>query len=98
MNNDQPVSYIDQAALIHDIEYLKTANRAKADLNMFANLFRAQPLSPPMINAFIYAALVLSSPFYNPEPNDIVYEAAKRYVKANYNLTARFADDIDGAS
>lgn len=41
VNKVMPTTLIDQASLIHDIEYVKPSNQWKADNNMYKNLLRA---------------------------------------------------------
>lgn len=87
----QPVSYIDKAALVHDIEYLKPGNKFTADVNMYKNLNKQKPTAI-VLNTAIFDALVLSTPFYSSETNEKVYEAAKQYAITNYDVAGYFAD------
>jgi len=39
-NNVKPTTFLDKAALVHDIEYLKPNQEFKADLNLIKNTFK----------------------------------------------------------
>jgi hypothetical protein len=91
LKGDMPVSYIDKAALVHDIEYLKPGNKAIADVNMYRNLMKQRP-ELFVLNTLIYDALLLSTPFMSIKTNQEVYIAAKKYAINKYKLQDYFAD------
>lgn len=83
LNGLEPVDYIDKAALVHDIEYLREGNKLAADYNMFKNLNRQRP-DLLLINTAIFLGLVASTPFYNPQKNHRVYQAARNKVERDF--------------
>lgn len=95
LNNVQPTTYIDRAALIHDIEYIKPGNQLKADRNMITNMDKAFLLGKPIHQIIAKVFIAKNIIGYNP-PTDIqLYEAAKAYVKQKYDLKGmRFSDDV----
>lgn len=91
----QPVSYVDKAALIHDIEYYKPDNQLRADANMERNLNKQFMLGLPLHNMVRTAFKLKDIVGYKPKTDLQVYENAKAYVKENYDLgDMRFADDL----
>lgn len=43
-SNKRPTTFIDKAALAHDIEYLSTNNETLADIHMIENLIKHDPI------------------------------------------------------
>jgi hypothetical protein len=86
----KPVSYIDKAALVHDIEYMKPNNKMSADLNMYKNLMKQAPYLFNL-NTYIYGALLVSTPFYQPTGNLDMYEKAKQYAIENFDVKDMFS-------
>jgi hypothetical protein len=90
-----PTTYIDRAALIHDIEYIKPNNQDVADNNMIANMDREFFLGKPVHN-FIHKLFIAKNIIgYNPPTNLELYNAAKTFAKLQFDLgKMRFSDDV----
>ena len=78
----KPISNLDRAALIHDIEYLK-GNQFKADNNMFKNMVKNDLFSFPHA-AVLRAAFLFKDLFgYSPKENKRDYEHLKEIINNN---------------
>ncbi len=91
LKGDLPTTYIDKAALVHDIEYMKPNNKMKADLNMYKNLMKQAPYLFSL-NTIVYKGLLLSTPFYQPVGDNDMYYKAKEYAIKHYDVKDMFAD------
>lgn len=47
-NKVKPINNLDRASLIHDIEYSKSTNDIRADLNMVKNIIKKDPTDIPI--------------------------------------------------
>lgn len=89
MNGDKPVSPVDAAALIHDIEYLK-GDFQKADENMAKNV--ANNLKNPTAYLGIKFIFGVKDIFgYDPIINPDMYNYLKNKVREN-DLLANYKD------
>lgn len=92
---DVPVSGLDAAALIHDIEY-ENNDQTSADNNMYWNLIREYPYMP-QIAALVRAGFFVKDIIGYDNKTTNSYHKYKTIVKQkdllnNYN--SKFADDI----
>jgi len=78
----KPISNLDRAALIHDIEYLN-GNQFQADNNMFKNMVKNDIFSFPLA-AITRASFFFKDIFgYHPRENKQDYNHLKSIVNAN---------------
>lgn len=83
--HQQPTTFLDRAALIHDVEYL-AGDQFHADNNMWLNLIRHNPLALPIANAVRLGFLLKDVIGYNPEVNRNKYIMLKNLVRNDYDL------------
>jgi len=83
VNGDKPVSVIDAASLIHDIEYTDgRIGQYKADINMLHNMnVYGSYLTTPVAIAFMAKSIIGYPLDSNPEKADIMRNNAKHLLK-----------------
>lgn len=77
LKGDRPISGIDAAALIHDIEYYR-GRQFQADNNMFNNLIREYPYLPGIALYTRFLFLLKDVVGYDTEVDDLEYQTLKR--------------------
>jgi hypothetical protein len=85
---------LDQAALIHDIEYMKPNNQFKADNNMWKNIVKTNPFLLGVANNIRLLFLIKDVLGFkrNDYTNLNVYNDLKRKSKNLINNNMKFAD------
>lgn len=92
-NQVKPRNFIDEASLIHDIEYMKKNNQFNADNNMWLNLVRRHSWMYPLANLvrIAFIAKDISGLKANDYENDDVYNYLKDKAFRPYKM--KFKDD-----
>lgn len=78
-DGDKPVSGLDAAALVHDVEY-ELGDQYAADNNMMFNLFKEYPLFPQIAIYTRLSFFVKDLIGYQPKINPRNYDYYKRMV------------------
>jgi hypothetical protein len=88
-NKIKPTTFLDAAAMIHDIEYIR-GDQFKADNNMYMNLLRHSILNFPVAN-YIRAAFLFKDVIGYPTDTDFdLYSYLKNKV-IEYNLLGEYS-------
>lgn len=98
ISNKKPINYIDEAALIHDIDYMNPyISKSEADYNMVTNLTATGSIATALTTKLI---LKLFNRLGSKESNLIDYQLArdmaekKNFINPNMHFTKYKIQDI----